>query len=91
MPRPFAPKGVRLRPIEVSFADGRKETRQVALGLRLRVVGRDIETSAIVEPGRDTMLLGSLDLEELGFNIDMEHGTLVPYPGTEAGQCAVLE
>ncbi len=81
----------RLRPMEVTYADLRKATLQVGKGLCLRIQGRDITTYGVIEPNRTSVLVGSLNLEDLGFNIDLEHGTLVPYPGTEAGQCAVLE
>lgn len=81
----------RVDPLRVTFADGRSESRQVALGLRMRILGRDTVGAAIVEPGRETVLVGAIALEDMGFNIDLEHGTLVPYPGTEAGQCAVVE
>ncbi|MBI4613450.1 MAG: aspartyl protease family protein [Planctomycetes bacterium] len=81
----------RLSPLRVTYGDGRTETRQVATGLFMRIMGRFTETTAIVEPGRETVLVGAFPLEDMGFNVDLEHGTLVPYPGTEAGQCAVIE
>lgn len=82
---------LRERNQRVRYADGRVAQRAVALGLRVRVEDRDIETYAIVERDCDKVLLGTIALEDLGFDIDMIRGRLVPSPGTEDGPISVID
>lgn len=82
---------LRRQPIRVTYGDGRTAVRKVGLGLRIRMGGRDIVTYAVIEPDRTTALVGSIALEDLGFDVDLKNGCLEPAPGTESGQCTVIE
>jgi predicted aspartyl protease len=62
----------------VTFADGRREYREVAYGLRLETMGRKTECRAISEPGRDTVLIGQIALEDLDLLVNCKEQKLVP-------------
>jgi predicted aspartyl protease len=62
----------------VRYADGRTEDRSIARNICLMYGGREGLFSAIVEPGRDSVLLGAIVMEELDFIIDCERQRLVP-------------
>ncbi|MBI4613983.1 MAG: aspartyl protease family protein [Planctomycetes bacterium] len=66
--------------VPVVFADGHKARRDLAWGLRIETLGRSTELRAIVEPGRDTPLLGQLFLEDTCLLVDCKSGKLVPDP-----------
>lgn len=63
---------------KVRFADGRTADRQIARYVNLSYGGRDSVFSAIVEPGRESALIGAIVLEELDFLIDCGGQWLVP-------------
>lgn len=46
--------------------------------LQLAYGGRSSVFSAIIEPNRDSALIGAIVLEELDFIVDCGHQTLVP-------------
>lgn len=62
----------------VQYADGRKEVRSIARNIRLTYGGREGLFSAIVEPARDSILIGAIVMEELDLLIDCERQQLVP-------------
>ena len=62
----------------VRYADGRSANRQIAKNVNLTYGGRESVFSAIVEPGRESALIGAIVLEELDFLIDCINGRLVP-------------
>lgn len=73
----------------VRFADGRRSPRVLVSGLRVRVPGlpgRVLTTDALVEPGRDTVLLGCEVMERMDLIADHRTGVLRPRPGAEGGQ-----
>ncbi len=64
--------------VKVRYADGRTAERPVAQRIHLRYGGRDNVFSAIVEPGRESTLIGAIVLEVLDFRIDCTEQRLVP-------------
>jgi len=62
----------------VRYADGRTADRQIVKGIYLAYGGRDGVFSAVVEPGRDSLLIGAIVLEELDFLADCIGQRLVP-------------
>lgn len=63
---------------KVRYADGRTAERPIAKGIHLTYGGRDGLFSAIVEPGRDSALIGAIVLEELDFLVDCVTQRLTP-------------
>jgi predicted aspartyl protease len=53
--------------VKVRYADGRRSLRTEVEEIRLYLLGRDSIFSAIVEPKRETTLIGAIVLEELDF------------------------
>ena len=64
--------------VKVRYADGRRSLRAEVEEVRLFLLGRDSIFSAIVEPKRETALIGAIVLEELDFLVDCTKGRLVP-------------
>ena len=64
----------------VRYADERRAEREVAVGLRLEILGRLTECRAIVEPERKEPLIGQVALETLDLWIDSKRGKLIPNP-----------
>jgi hypothetical protein len=64
--------------VQVRYADGQSAQRPVAQRLRLRYGGRESVFNAVVEPDRDSLLVGAIVLEDLDFLIDCTAGRLVP-------------
>ncbi len=62
----------------VRFADGRTANRAVSNQVHLRYLGRDGIFTAIIEPGRQTALIGAIVLEDLDLLVDCKAGKLVP-------------
>jgi|GEM_PF-5526652 len=80
--------------VSVRYADGRRGRRALVSGLRIRVPGlpgRLLTTDALVEPGRDSVLLGCEEMERLDLLADHRAGVLRPRPGTEKGITAEVE
>ena len=63
---------------KVRYADGRTADRSIARGIYLAYGGRDSVFSAVVEPGRESALIGAIVLEELDFLVDCSGQRLVP-------------
>lgn len=66
--------------VKVRYADMREAERELAFGLMLEILGRCAETSAIIEPDRQTPRIGQIILEELDLWIDSKNGKLMPNP-----------
>ena len=64
----------------VRYADERREKREIVMGLRIAVMGRDTVCRAIVEPKRKIPLIGQIVLEDLDLWIDSKNGRLIPNP-----------
>ena len=62
----------------VRYADGRIEKRDVVKAVHLRYGGRDSVFNAIVEPERESILVGAIVLEDLDFLVDCTGQRLVP-------------
>jgi hypothetical protein len=65
-------------PINVRYADGRRGRRKLAKRVFAQLLGRDGTFSAVVEPKRDTALIGAIVLEELDLLVDRTQQRLVP-------------
>ena len=63
---------------KVRYADGRTADRPIARGLHLSYGGRDSVFNAIVEPNRESVLVGAIVLEDLDFMVDCVSQRLVP-------------
>lgn len=64
--------------IQVRYADGRVADRPIAQRVHLTYGGRDSIFNAIVEPDRESALIGAIVLEDLDFLVDCTNGRLVP-------------
>ena len=56
--------------VKVRYADGRTADRSIARRLSLAYGGRESVFNAVVEPGRESLLIGAIVLEDLGFLVD---------------------
>ena len=64
--------------IKVRYADGRRVQRREAEGAYVKILGRHDTFSAIVEPKRDTALIGAMVLEGLDLLVDCQTQRVVP-------------
>jgi predicted aspartyl protease len=64
--------------IKVRYADGRRTQRRQAEGAYVELMGRHGTFTAIVEPNRETALIGAIVLEDFDFLVDCQHQQLVP-------------
>jgi len=62
----------------VRYADGRTAERNIVKDVHLAYGGRDSVFNAIVEPGRDSILIGAIVLEDLDFLVDCVGQRLMP-------------
>ena len=62
----------------VRYADGRRRSRDLVSEAYVRLQGRTGSFTAVVEPKRDTALIGAFVLEDLDFVIDPTRECLVP-------------
>jgi predicted aspartyl protease len=65
-------------PINVRYADGRRAKRPRAEAVYVELLGRDGIFNAIVEPKRDSALIGAMVLEGLDLLVDCQQQRLVP-------------
>jgi predicted aspartyl protease len=63
---------------KVRYADGRTADRSIARLVRLVYGGRESVFNAIVEPDRESALIGAIVLEDLDFLVDCSGQRLVP-------------
>jgi clan AA aspartic protease len=73
----------------VKYANEKKERKDVVRGLRVEIMGRDVTCDAVVEPDRETVLIGQFALEILDLWIDSKNGRLIPNP--ESPDAPMLE
>src|SRR5258707_11568014 len=64
--------------IKVRYADGRTAQRRGAEGAYVELLGRHGTFTAVVEPKRETALLGAIVLEDLDLLIDCPNERIVP-------------
>ena len=62
----------------VRYADGRTAGRGMAVGIHLTYAGRSSVFNVVIEPGRDSALIGAIVLEDLDLVVDCTHQTLSP-------------
>lgn len=62
----------------VRYADGRSATREMVNNVWLCLQGREGVFSAIIEPDRETALIGAIVLEELDLVVDCATQTIHP-------------
>jgi clan AA aspartic protease len=67
-----------LKKIKVKNADGRRAQRQVVEAAHVELLGRNDTFSAIVEPKRETALIGAMVLEGLDLLVDCKNQCLIP-------------
>ena len=63
---------------KVRYADGRTAMRPVAEGVYVELLGRHGTFRAVVEPKRETVLLGAIVLEDLDLLVDCPNERVVP-------------
>ena len=63
---------------QVRYADGRRATRKMVADISVELLGRESVFSALVEPRRNTALIGAIVLEELDLVVDCVTQTLRP-------------
>jgi predicted aspartyl protease len=63
---------------KVRYADGHSAERSIAREVHLAYGGRESVFNAIVEPSRDSALIGAIVLEDLDFLVDCVTQRLVP-------------
>jgi predicted aspartyl protease len=63
---------------KVRYADGHTAERAIAQRIHLRLNGRESVFNAIVEPARESALIGAIVMEDLDFLIDCTGQRLVP-------------
>ncbi len=64
--------------LQVKYADGRRKWRAEVEEAHLYLLGRDGVFKAIVEPDRETALLGAIVLEDFDLLVDCTKGRLLP-------------
>jgi predicted aspartyl protease len=64
--------------VPVKYADNRRGRRKVAEGVFAQLLGRHGIFTAVVEPKRDTALIGAIVLEDLDLLVDCKNQRLVP-------------
>lgn len=64
--------------VTVRYADGRSAERPIAQRVRLSYAGRESVFNAIVEPDRESALIGAIVLEDLDLLVDCTARRLVP-------------
>jgi predicted aspartyl protease len=65
-------------PITVRYADQREARRRQAEGVYVELLARHGTFTAIVEPKRDTALLGAIVLEDLDLLVDCRKQRVIP-------------
>ena len=64
--------------IKVRYTDGRRAQRQEAEAARVEILGRHDTFKALVEPKRDTALIGAILLQALDLLVDCKEQRLIP-------------
>jgi predicted aspartyl protease len=66
------------RKVKVRYADGRRSVRPEVDNVHVKLLDRDDVFTAIVEPKRESALIGAIVLEDLDFLVDCTKQCLVP-------------
>lgn len=66
--------------VTVTYANGAKEKRTIAGGVRVSILGREALGRCIVEKAGSQVLVGQLQLEEMDLVVDPKKGILGPRP-----------
>lgn len=69
-----------IRQVNVTYADGRKESRGMARGVVIEIIGRDALVDAVVEAPGAKLLIGQVPLEVMDLIVDPKTGTVGPRP-----------
>lgn len=69
---------IRKAKVKVRYADGRRAVRSEAGPIQVFLSGREDVFSAIVEPKRESALIGAIVLEDLDLLVDCKKQRLVP-------------
>ncbi len=64
--------------VQVRYADGRRARRREAKAVSIQILGRDVTLPAVVEPKRETALIGAIVLEALDLLVDCKTQRVVP-------------
>ena len=64
--------------VEVRYPDGRTATRKIVENIRMELLGREFTFNAIVEPNRNTAVIGRIALDMLDFVVDCDARRLYP-------------
>ena len=64
--------------VKVRYTDGRRARRRKAEGVYVELLGRHDTFTAIIEPKRETALLGAIVLEALDLLVDCQNNRVVP-------------
>jgi predicted aspartyl protease len=64
--------------VNVRYADGHKAQRREAKGVFVKLLGRDGTFTAIIEPKRETAIIGAIVLEDLDLLVDCVAQRVVP-------------
>jgi len=64
--------------IKVRYGDGRQAQRREAEGVYVELLGRHGTFTAIVEPNRNTALIGAIVLEDFDLLVDCQQQRLIP-------------
>lgn len=64
--------------VKVRYANGRTAIRDVAEGVYVELLGRHGTFRAVVEPKRDTALVGAIVLEDFDLLVDCPHERVIP-------------
>lgn len=69
---------IRPRKIKVMFANGRSGIRDMTDEARVQLLGRDGVFTAIVDPKRETALIGAIVLQDLDLLVESVSSKLIP-------------
>jgi hypothetical protein len=64
--------------IKVRYADGRQARRRLVKGVYLQLLGREGTFTAVIEPKRETALVGAIVLEDLDLLVDCTSQRVIP-------------
>ena|SRR5437868_5040748 len=64
--------------VKVRYADGHTADRAIARRVHLSYAGRDSIFNAVVEPARESVLIGAIVLEDLDLIVDCTNQRLIP-------------
>jgi predicted aspartyl protease len=65
-------------PIKVRYVDGRQARRRLVRGVFLQLLGREGTFTAVIEPKRETALVGAIVLEDLDLLVDCTAQRVIP-------------